>query len=198
MKMDCENCVRLSWDPGYNAEEKHSGFCVGYRTGDINGKEKSIEQVPEDVFVICNLIGAHSEDKGQHRFVFNLEDFYLELRSMFQALSKIGMLGRTIDRTISTIPSDIGGGVREGVKRSENHIVIKEGVIFDEYYCDCGQVFFREYIEEHEKYILSEKEKFLLKIHRDLDHEVRHRVKERIKDRPFWVELYDEKVKGDE
>lgn len=190
--MDCTNCERLSRGSEYDESEPFSSFCIGYRTGLILGKEKSLETVPSDVFVICTLIGAHSEDHGQHRFVYNIADFYLEFRTLFRGLLKAGLLERVIDRTLRTSPDEVTTAIKNALRKSKKSSIIDIGSKFIEFYCSCGDDFFREYNDNHggNYYKPDDNDKIVFEIHRNLGHKILYRKMKRVKhsnaDNPLW------------
>ena len=186
--------MRVCWEHQYDPEEPFSYFCMGYRTGPIKGKEKAIEQVPSDVFVICTLIGSHSEDCGQHRYIFNIEDFYLELRTLFQGMHKTGIFRRTIRSLFTQIPEEVIQDLQSEIDfyyRKQTPIDI--GTTFIEFTCSCGQIFFREYNKDQagDKYYKpTDADEKLFEIHRQLGHtifyEKSRRVKKSSQGNTFW------------
>lgn len=194
MGIDCENCVRVCWEHDYDPDEPFSYFCMGYRTGVIKGKESAIEQVPSDVFVICTLIGSHSEDCGQHRYIFNVEDFYLELRTLFQGMHKTGLLRRTIRSLFTQIPEECIQDLQSEIDfRYREQTPIDIGTKFIEFSCSCEQIFFREYNGDqagNKYYKPTDTDEKLFDVHRQLGHtifyEKHRRVKHSKQDNKSW------------
>lgn len=195
--IDCKNCVRVCWGHDYNPKLPYSYFCMGYRTGVIKGKEKAIENVPADVFVICTLIGSHSEDCGQHRYIFNVEDFYLELRTLFQGLHTTGLLRRTIRSLFTQIPEeaiqDLQSEIDYFYMQRKYPKPIDIGTKFIEFSCSCSQIFFREYNHHqpsNQYYKPTSADEKLFEIHRQLGHTIYYekcrRVKHSKHGNQFW------------
>ena len=193
-EIDCENCIRVCWEHDYDPTQPFSYFCMGYRTGVIRGKEKAIESTPSDVFVICTLIGSHSEDCGQHRYIFNVEDFYLELRTLFQGMHKTGLFRRTIRSLFTQIPEEVIQDLQSEIDfhyRKQSPIGI--GTKFIEFSCSCGQILFREYNHNqagNKYYKPTPIDKRLFEIHRQLGHTIYYeksrRVKHSKRGNPYW------------
>ena len=191
--IDCNNCERLSRATEYNPDEPFSSFCIGYRTGAIKGKEKSLENVPSDVFVVCTLIGEHSESCGQHRFVYNIADFYLEFRTLFIALEKAGLLKRVIEYTLRTSSDPITESLVAGVKRAKRRHSVEIGCKFIDFNCSCEEYFFREYNHANggQYYKPTKADEKLFDIHRALGHTITYTKAKRVKhsrkgDNQFW------------
>lgn len=196
-EIDCNNCTRLCWEHDYDPKQPYSYFCMGYRTGVIKGKEQAIENEQTDVFVVCTLIGSHSEDCGQHRYIFNVEDFYLELRTLFQGMYATGLFRRTVRSLFSQIREELIQDLQSEIdhyynrKKYPKPVVI--GTKFIEFSCSCGQIFFREWNHDqvgNKYYKPTSTDEKLFDVHRQLGHTVFYEKHRRVKkskgDNPFW------------
>ena len=90
-RCDEVNCTPVYCRGDYEPDEPFSGWCIGVRTGVLSGKERGIENVPNDVIATCWLIGSHSDAAGRHCFVNNLDDLYLQLECLFVGLAELGL-----------------------------------------------------------------------------------------------------------
>jgi len=185
---DEENCMPF-FHVEHEPDKPYSHFCVGFRKGVIQGKETAIKNVPSDCFTNCILIGSHSESCGRMTSILNLPDFYLQFRQMFFALWKVGQLKRIMRSTLVSCNDEIEHEIEEAIwsrKWRKDH-PIKIGTKFVEFFCSCGETFFREYNHENGKswYKPNGRDKYLFQLHRDLGHIVQYRKCKRIK-RGFW------------
>lgn len=170
-----ENCHCIVRDTDdYDPDLPHSVECYGVRKGVIRGKEKTIENEPSDIYLMCFHSGSHSDEPGRKTIIFNQSDMELVIPTMFRFLHRSGILARVLHNVLPILSSDeLGVLERELALMQRGPLEHRDwsiGVKFLDVQCaTCGIPLFRE---DGWDYELTIHDKRLLDDHLDLDHEV--------------------------
>jgi len=189
------NCRPIQHFPsGGESGDEGSTWCTGVRTGGIDRKRKALKNAPSDVVCVCALIGPHSEAHGQHLFIYNINDFYMEFISRLTALERLGLLERSLRTTF--VMSDEVYKAMDRIMRNYNRDMAKEkyhtvkvGTRFIEYQCSCGEVFFRIWKKD---YTPTANDLIFMRCHKKLGHTILYRKCKHVKHskgkNPYWQE----------
>ena len=180
------NCIRIHCDNlEQGVDEETTTWCMGVRTGVPKGKEVAVQNVPSDIFMMCTLIGAHSESHGRHCFVYNLNDYVLDLKHTLIGMYAAKMTHQ-IRQLFNILPDYIIKAIESECKRvltrDRNTIVV--GTKFIEFSCSCEEIFFRVYNHntpdgEYHEVTLDDEQ--LFDYHRRLGHTVSYRKCKHVK-----------------
>lgn len=168
----CRCIARCYGDP--TPEEEASVTCVGVRLDDnFPGKEKAIGNMPSDIIVSCDILGAHSDDQGPHTVISNVEDQYIFLEPHLIAMNELGLLKKTFKSIFYGRGRHLKEIIRQAIEETDTYTEIKKGQVMTKVFCrDCDEEIYRWYNLEIIHKIKEHKIWNYIEVHFNLEHDI--------------------------